>query len=101
MEFINPYIIACKCPLCHEINEVTVELHNYLDYTFGHIKAQDAFPYLTPNERELIISGTCAECWDKMFGDEEEEEEEEYEDFEDDVDETGFNPYEGCYDYDC
>lgn len=22
-------------------------------------------------------------------------------DFEDDVDETGFNPYEGAYDYDC
>lgn len=22
-------------------------------------------------------------------------------DYEDDVDETGFNPYEGCYDYDC
>ena len=23
------------------------------------------------------------------------------EDYEDDVDETGFNPYMGCYDYDC
>ena len=33
---------------------------------------------------------------------EEEEEEEEYEDYPDDsYDEVGFNPYEGCYDYDC
>lgn len=32
-----------------------------------------------------------------------EEEPEDYpdEDFYDDVDETGFNPYVGCYDYDC
>lgn len=100
MEFINPYIIACECPLCHKVNEVTVELHHYLDYAFGHLKAQDAFPYLSADERELIISGTCSECWNKMFGDEDEEDYEE-EDFEDDVDETGFNPYEGCYDYDC
>lgn len=31
----------------------------------------------------------------------EEPEEPDYEDFDDDVDEAGFNPYEGCYDYDC
>ena len=100
MTFIKPYQVTCKCPLCHETNIVTVELFDYIEYAYDYVKAQDAFPYLTPNERELIISGTCAECWDKMFGDEEEEDYEE-EDFEDDVDETGFNPYEGCYDYDC
>lgn len=32
---------------------------------------------------------------------EEEDEESDDDDYEDDVDETGFNPYMGCYDYDC
>ena len=29
---------------------------------------QNAFPYLTPDERELIISRICGKCFDKMFG---------------------------------
>ena len=33
--------------------------------------AQLAFPDLSPNEREFIISGIVAEEWDQMFGGEE------------------------------
>lgn len=29
------------------------------------------------------------------------EDEEDFDDYEDDFDEVGFNPYMGCYDYDC
>ena len=29
---------------------------------------QDAMPYLSADERELIISGTCGKCFDEMFG---------------------------------
>ena len=35
-------------------------------YVIG-TSAQDAFPYLSPEERELIISQTCSECWEHMF----------------------------------
>ena len=28
---------------------------------------QDIFPYLSAEVRELLISGTCDECWNKMF----------------------------------
>jgi hypothetical protein len=38
---------------------------------------QDAFPHLTPQEREFLLSGCTQEEWDKMFPAEEEEEEEE------------------------
>ena len=31
--------------------------------------AQDAFPYLNAGERELLISGICNSCFDKMMGD--------------------------------
>ncbi len=32
---------------------------------------QNAFPELTPDQREQIISGTHPKCWAKMFGDDE------------------------------
>lgn len=28
---------------------------------------QDAMPYLSENDRELLISQTCVECWKKLF----------------------------------
>lgn len=28
---------------------------------------QDAFPELTAGERELLISGTCDDCWKRFF----------------------------------
>ncbi len=31
---------------------------------------QDAFPNLTADQREFIISGTTAEEWDELFGEE-------------------------------
>ena len=35
--------------------------------------AQDCFPYLTPEQREFLISGICSTCWDEMFPPEEED----------------------------
>ncbi|MCR8576445.1 hypothetical protein [Streptomyces sp. Isolate_219] len=32
---------------------------------------QDAFPYLTDDQRELLVSKTCGPCFDVMFGDDE------------------------------
>ena len=29
---------------------------------------QDAMPYLAPEWRELLISGTCPGCWDFIYG---------------------------------
>lgn len=31
---------------------------------------QDAFPTLTPNQREFILTGTTPEEWDRLFPDE-------------------------------
>lgn len=35
---------------------------------------QRAFPNLTPDQREFLISGTTPDEWDEMFGDDDEEE---------------------------
>jgi hypothetical protein len=40
-----------------------IDVHHWNDGAF----IQDVLGYLTADERELFISGTCGECFDKMF----------------------------------
>ena len=87
--------VITRCPICGHANEVEVNEMDYLDWGDG-MTAQEAFPYLSPEEREMLISGICPTCWEKTFADEEEDPE----DYEEDAYEIGFNPYMGCYDYD-
>lgn len=57
-----------KCHICEEITVIKVREQDYdlyLSPRRPHI--QDIFPYLTPAERELLISQTCDKCWQKMF----------------------------------
>ena len=92
--------ILTVCPICGHANEIAVNEEDYFDWAFDGVLVQNAFPYLSANEREMLVSGICPTCWEKTFGDSDEEEEDP-EDWEDDVDECGFNPYMGCYDFDC
>jgi len=62
--------IITQCPFCGRGNEVEVNETDYLDWDDGKM-AQDAFPYLSADEREMLISGCCPQCWNKMFGGEE------------------------------
>lgn len=90
--------IVTECPICHHANEIMVNEEDYFAWVFDGELVQNAFPYLTADEREMLINGICPKCWAQTFGDEEEEDPE---DWEDDVDECGYNPYMGCYDFDC
>lgn len=58
--------VVTTCPFCGRANEVEVNHMDYFDWQDGEL-AQDAFPYLSANEREMLISGCCPRCWDKMF----------------------------------
>lgn len=90
--------IVTRCPFCGRANEVAVNEADYLDWQDGAL-VQNAFPYLSADEREMLISGICPTCWASTFGDEDEDlEDEEPSDWDLEV---GFNPYEGCYDFDC
>jgi len=54
--------VVTRCPFCGRANEVEVNEDDYLDWQDG-VLAQDAFPYLNANEREMLISGICPTCW--------------------------------------
>lgn len=59
--------IEVKCPFCGEVSFVTVKTMDFIDWKNGKV-AQKAFPYLSADEREVLISGICPNCWEQMFG---------------------------------
>lgn len=63
-----------QCLTCHEIYVFDVGPEDFEKWRTGQIKyVQDAFPYLTPDQREMLISRTCGPCFDRMFPEDEEE----------------------------
>ena len=65
---IMPMEIECRCPFCGVVRTVTVDAIDYLAWEVGDALAQNAFPYLSADEREMLISGICPSCWEKTFG---------------------------------
>lgn len=59
--------VVTSCPFCGHANFVEVNEDDYDDWSDGMDTAV-AFPYLSANEREMLISGICPTCWEKMFG---------------------------------
>ena len=58
-----------KCAHCGNVYSVTFSKSDYLSFKSGEL-VQNAFPYLTAGERELLITKTCDSCWDKFFPEE-------------------------------
>lgn len=59
------------CRLCNEEHEIFVDTNDFIDWQEGKY-VQQVWPNLTADDREVMISGTCGPCFDKMFGDEDE-----------------------------
>jgi hypothetical protein len=59
-------VITPPCPMCRQTHVVTVDSDD-LQKNLDGAHVQDAFPYLSSDDREMLISGTDPECWDKMF----------------------------------
>lgn len=64
--------LECQCPKCRRTTVLYVFEDDYRRY-IGGAKIQDCFSYLTDDQRELLLSGLCPDCWNELFGDEEEE----------------------------
>jgi hypothetical protein len=91
-------IVITSCPFCGHANEIAVNEADYWDWQDGAL-IQNAFPYLSAEEREMLISGACPACWDAMFSDEEDGDPDEY--YDDCGYEVGYDPYMGCFTDDC
>ena len=63
----EPMDLMITCHHCGLTHELTVDIEDWFDWVTGDTLIQEAFPYLTPGERELIKAHMCVDCWEKMF----------------------------------
>ena len=69
------YVVVCgRCPLCNERTELEVESAELADkinaWRFASADRpyiQDAFPMLTPGQREEILTAIHEKCFDEAF----------------------------------
>ena len=63
--------IVTECPYCHRKHVFTITDEQFNKYANGESYIQTIFPELTAPEREMLITGICEECWNKIFSSEE------------------------------
>ena len=56
-----------NCIQCHQPQHIEARTAD-LDAWIGGELIQVAMPYLTADEREILISGVCGTCFSKMWG---------------------------------
>lgn len=62
--------MTIECRMCHQKIEVEVSSEELASWKGGKL-IQYAMPYVPPEIRELFISGTCGDCWNRLFSGEE------------------------------
>ena len=77
-ECTNPTDVrtVCKritCRVCGSETEITMPAERFLAWQTGTL-IQCALPELTVDKRELLISGICGKCFDRVMGEERDEE---------------------------
>lgn len=55
-----------SCPNCGKINDINLDDISYTMYQCG-VNIQDAFPDMNPFDREMLITGMCYDCQEKIF----------------------------------
>lgn len=59
--------ISVTCKICKKNYHVKCKKKDYSRWKKGEGFIQDLMSYLSVDDRELLISGNCGECFDKMF----------------------------------
>lgn len=61
----RPVTLTYTCEECGYSENITMKFKDHAAWKGGTL-IQDALPYLTDNQRELMISRTCGPCFDGM-----------------------------------
>lgn len=62
-------LVDTKCPHCNKITVLEMTDEQYDEYCLGRKYIQDIFPDWSPGKREMLITGICPDCWNKIFKD--------------------------------
>lgn len=66
------HVTTPPCMVCGRTSTLRVPVEGIEAYRQGAL-IQNAFPMLTADEREMLMTGTHPDCWDSMFEDDEDE----------------------------
>ena len=67
-------VLEVQCKYCSIVYTILANREDVAKWQAGEGYIQNILAYLSASERELLISGTCDNCWKSMFGSDEEEE---------------------------
>ena len=71
-EHSGTLLFRTTCPFCGEPAELTGLDPNAFAAWQSGVYVQNAFPGLSADQREILVSGTHGECFDQLFPEEEE-----------------------------
>ena len=66
---MSKVVLEIECVMCNQSIIMEVSEEGLKKWQQGEL-IQDALPELTDDEREMLMSGICPTCWDKIFSDE-------------------------------
>ena len=61
------FVMEMACVYCGTAYSIILNKEDLVDWISGEGYIQDIFHYLSPSERELLISNTCGSCFDSLF----------------------------------
>lgn len=69
--------IATRCRCCKNIIQISCSDETYVAAQFWNAATdprpiQEVFPDMSPENREMFVSGICPTCWNVMLGEEDE-----------------------------
>ena len=73
MTMKNDFIVPVACRICDGMFEIYCNEADYNKWKSGEGYIQETLHYLSPDQRELLISATCGECFDSLSPPEDEE----------------------------
>jgi hypothetical protein len=60
-------LVIKTCSECKRLVEIAIQESDFEIFRTSSISIQKCFPYLTFNEREILLSGVCGRCYDNFF----------------------------------
>jgi len=82
IKMIKALIWEAKCPFCRTKTEIKISAKGYENWIDGD-SIQTAFPDMPAEDRELLVSGICYNCQEKIFTDDEEDDDDDRNDDDD------------------
>lgn len=71
----SDHIVSVGCQMCNNVYDIKCNESDFNKWKNREGYIQDLLHYLSKQERELLVSGTCGTCFDELFSPEEDEDE--------------------------